>query len=69
MIFVYYDDDYPDAGGFGLEEFKDIDEAEIFIQDRIRVNPTERKPENYTVIQGSKKTVRILSTAIAISIE
>ena len=49
--FVYYEDDYPDNGGIGLEQFDSIGGAEAFIIQRMK-SGDKRELGHYRVIVG-----------------
>ena len=66
--YVYYSDDYADNGGVGFEEFDTKGEAEGFIEKRIAQYPFERNVGNYTVIEGSRVSVKACQTAVKVRI-
>lgn len=56
-VFVYHNDDYPDAGGVGFEKFDDAEKAQEFINDRIRdggQNGFPRELSQYRMIEGEE---------------
>ena len=67
--FVFYDDDYAEDGGTGLERFETAKLAAKFIQERIAAKPAERELLNYTVIFGEEKAVAAVETATRIKIQ
>jgi len=55
MHFVYYDDDYYDSGGVGLEELKEEEDVIKFIEERMKHHPSSNSDlTQYTVIKGVK---------------
>ena len=67
MVFVYYNDDYCDNGGVGLERFEDRTLAEKFILKRLKMD--DRKiVTNYTVIEGQEMPIKIVQTIHKIKI-
>jgi len=68
-FFVYYDDDYADNGGRGLERFENRATAEAFITKRIGADPDERSIENYKVIEGEELGFGIVEVVKKIKID
>lgn len=65
--FVFYEDDYPDNGGVGLEVFDEVGKAEEFILDRMKSKDTEQI--KYTVIKGEQMQIVKKEVTTKISIE
>lgn len=70
MIFVYFNDDWADSGGIGLEAFVSKDEAADYIAKRIKGSTRKPPPtiENYVVIEGQKLTPRVVEVATKVII-
>lgn len=68
MIFVYYNDDYPDNGGLGLERFPTAEKAEAFIAERMK-HSLRKVLSDYTVIGGEELTVRAAEVVKTVKIE
>ena len=66
--FVYYDDDYPDDGGIGIEECDSTSAATKFIEDRISADPIHRTLDKYTLIYGFKKEIKAVKSVVRIKI-
>ena len=60
MIFVYYNDDYEDMGGHGLESFDTEVAAESFIEKRMSQDYRDKRVDCYTVIEGDKLEIKKL---------
>ena len=66
--FVYYDDDFPDNGGIGFEEFVSKSGAVAFIEKRINESPMTRTVDNYIVVSGEVKKIETVETVLHIKI-
>lgn len=66
--FVYYEDDYPDNGGRGMEDFGMPEDVAEFIEERLAQSPDERKLTDYTVIYGRELTIEAIKTAIKVRV-
>lgn len=66
--FVYYDDDYPDNGGIGIEECASKSEVTKFIEDRISADPIHRSLDKYTLIYGFKKKMKTVKSVVRIKV-
>lgn len=57
-LFVYYEDDYADNGGMGLQEFDNVQEAQAFIEKRLGFDGCRKKTiDDYKVIEGRRLKV------------
>lgn len=65
--FVYYHDGYYyDDDGVGMESFDTLAGACLFIENRIKENPTERKIDCYTLILGKAMDMQAVETVTKI---
>jgi len=55
--FVYYNDDYYENGGVGLEQVNNSEAACAFIEKRIGQNPAERDLSDYILIRGEELNI------------
>ena len=66
--FVYYEDGYCDDGDVGLETCETAKDAQHFIEQRISQDPTKRKIECYTVIEGKERELITIESTIKVGI-
>lgn len=66
--FVFYDDDTPEAGGIGMEDFGMPEDVAEFIEERLVQSPDERNLTDYTVIYGRELTIEAIKTAIKVRV-
>jgi len=68
--FVFFDDDYADCGGKGLDEFEKEEEALNFIQERITHEGGRRirTLTDYTLIYGKKMDLEGYETVTKVRI-
>lgn len=62
MFFVYYNDDYEDAGGVGLEKFKTGKEVQEWLTERITSRNSDSRM--YTVIAGEEIGSRVIKEIV-----
>jgi hypothetical protein len=70
MMLVYYDDDYPDSGGIGIEICDDERKAKEYIRKRLagRTIPAAEIGEHYRVFAVIEE-MKIKPTAVATDID
>ena len=66
--YVFYEDDYQDAGGVGLEEFDKEREATEFIESRISQEPTRRDLSKYKLIRGKPLELEAVQTIAKVKV-
>lgn len=67
--YVFYEDDYSENGGIGLEEFESETEATVFIEGRISERDTDRTINCYTLIQGKERKIKAIETVTRIEVD
>jgi len=68
MYFVYYEDDYPDNGGVGIEKFQTEEQVCEFIERRLNEDK-DRQLDNYTIIKGEIIDIEQVEVAIKIRLK
>lgn len=69
MWYVFYEDDWCDNGGVGLEKFEELPGALAFIEKRMAAEPGERPLDRYTLIEGHEAPLKPLTVVTKITTE